>query len=94
MHLVDVTAKRLTQRGIALPKNTTTGVLVAAVDPDSPADLAGILPGDVLLQVQKTILIGVDDLLKTVENREVVLISCGRGQNRYLAAVANRVQPG
>jgi serine protease Do len=94
MHLVDASAKRLTQRGIALPKNSTSGVLVTAVDPDSPADLAGLLPGDVLLQVQKTILSGVDDLLKTVENKDVVLISFWRGRNRYLAALANRVQPG
>ncbi len=94
MQLVDVNAKRLTQRGIALPKESTSGVLVAAVASDSPADLAGILPGDVLLQVQKTILGGVDDLLATVENREVVLISFWRGQYRYLAALANRDQPG
>jgi S1-C subfamily serine protease len=94
MQLIDASAKRLTQRGIALPKNSTSGVLDTSVEPDSPADLAGIMPGDVLLQVQKTILIGVDDLLTTVENREVVMVSFWRGQNRYLAALANRVQPG
>lgn len=94
MHLINTTAKRLTARGIVLPKNHSSGVLVTSVDPDSPADLAGIRPGDVLLQVQKTILDGVDDLLATVENRGVVLVSFWRGQNRYLAALANRVQPG
>jgi len=94
MQIVDAHPKNLTQRGIALPKNTSTGVLVTAVEPHSPADLAGLLPGDVLLQVKKTTLRGVDDLLSTVENDHVVMISFWRGQTRYLAAVANRDQPG
>ena len=94
MHLVDANEKNLSQRGISLPKDVPSGVLITAIEPDSPADLAGLLPGDVLLKAQKSSIAGVDDLLKTVENKRVVMISFWRGKSQYLAAVANRVQPG
>ena len=93
MYLVDANEKNLSQRGISLPKNVRSGVLITAIEPESPADLAGLLPGDVLLKAQKTSTEGVDDLLKTVENKRVVMISFWRGNSQYLAAVANRVQP-
>ena len=94
MHITDANPKNLTRRGISLPKESPSGVLVTAIEPNSPAALAGLLPGDVLLKAQKTTLKGVDDLLETVENTRVVMISFWRGESRYLAAVANREQPG
>ena len=94
MSMVNPSPDRLLNRGVALPDRITGGALVTAIAPGSPAATAGILPGDVLLQIHEMPIKTVDELLKTVENRRVVLISFWRGENRYLAAVANPVGPG
>ena len=83
----------LHERGIALPSDVSTGVMVVSVSADSPGAMAGLLPGDVLLQVSGQSIETVDELLSTVENHGVVLVSFWRGKNRYLAALANRVKP-
>jgi serine protease Do len=93
LSLENVDPKELEKRGIALPSSVVGGVLVTAVAPDSPAAVAGLLVGDVLLEIRSLPILGVDELLATVENHRVVLISFWRGYNRYLAALANPVQP-
>jgi S1-C subfamily serine protease len=67
--------------------------MVMSVSAESPGAMAGLLPGDVLLQVGGQSIETVDELLSTVENQAVVLVSFWRGKNRYLAALANRVKP-
>ena len=94
LSLADTTQKNLTERGVSLPQNVVSAALITQVKPDSPGSKAGLLPGDVILEIYDTSIDSVDDLLKTVENQSVVLISFWRGQNRYLAALANRVSPG
>ena len=94
MSMVNPTQEMLINRGVALPKDASGGALVTAIEPGSPAAVAGILPGDVLLQIHESSIKSVDELLATVENHRVVLISFWRGENRYLAALANPVQPG
>lgn len=94
MSMVNPTQDMLINRGVALPKDASGGALVTAIEPGSPAAVAGILPGDVLLQIHESSIKSVDELLATVENHRVVLISFWRGENRYLAALANPVQPG
>lgn len=91
--MVDASAKRLTQMGISLPSDAQDGVLVLDVAPDSSAAKAGLVRGDVLLEVHKTPLRGVDDLLKSVDNQSVVLVAFWRGKNRYLAALAIEGEP-
>jgi serine protease Do len=87
--LVEATSSRLTARGIALPANLGPGALVTMVQPDSPAALAGLLPGDVLLQVQEVPTHSVSEFMGAVRDKTVVIIHFWRGENRYLAAVAN-----
>ncbi len=91
--MVDATPKRLMQMGISLPKGTHDGVLVIGVEEGSSGAKAGIVPGDVLMNVHETALTGVDDLIKSVENQSVVLVAFWRGKNRYLAALATGVEP-
>jgi serine protease Do len=86
--IVEATSSRLTARGIALPAELGPGALVTRVKPDSPAALAGILPGDVLLQVQEVPTHSVPEFMGAVRDRNVALIAFWRGENRYLAAVA------
>ena len=94
LSMMDATPERLLARGISAPNRDGGSVLVTAVEPGSPASVAGLLPGDVLLQIQESPIKSVDELLKTVDNRRVVLVSFWRGESRYLAALANRVDPG
>ena len=94
MSMVNPTPDLLVSRGVALPRQISGGALVTAISPGSPAAVAGILPGDVLLQIHESSIKSVDELLETVDNHRVVLISFWRGESRYLAAVANPVQPG
>ena len=93
MTIVDSTQKRLTQRGISLPKDTFGGALVVGLEPDSIAAMAGLRIGDVLLKIQNTPIPGVDDLLATVDNHSVAMVTFWRGQNFYLAVLATGVQP-
>jgi len=94
MTLVDATQERLTKRGIALPSDAFGGVLIIAIDPNSAAAMAGLRIGDVLLKLQDTPVPGVDGLPATVDNQSVVMVSFWRGQNFYLAVLANGVHPG
>lgn len=93
MTLVDSTQKRLTQRGISIPKDAFGGALIVGLEPDSIAAMAGLRIGDVLLKIQNTPIPGVDDLLTTVDNHPVAMVTFWRGQNFYLAVLATGVQP-
>jgi len=71
------------------------GVLIAAVDPDSPADEAGIERGMVVYRVGKadaTSVRQVEALLASVQSGSDVNFTIGviraRGQNRELGAVS------
>lgn len=87
--LVEATSSRLTARGIALPTELGPGALVTVVQPESPAALAGLLPGDILLQAQEVPTHTVSEFMGAVRDKSVVVVHFWRGENRYLAAVAN-----
>jgi S1-C subfamily serine protease len=70
------------------------GVLITAVEPDSPADAAGIKRGMVLYRVNKSMAVSVkqvDEVLRAVESGATVEFTIGivraRGENHELAAV-------
>jgi len=67
-----------------------SGVLVAKVEPGSPADNAGIQRGDVIQEVNRTPVKDVDDFARKIEmakGKESVLLFIQRGQNNLFAAV-------
>ena len=66
------------------------GVLVARVEPGSPAADAGIREGDVISQVNRKPVKDVEDFAKKVENakgQESLLLLIQRGQMNLFAAV-------
>ncbi|MCC7445828.1 MAG: trypsin-like peptidase domain-containing protein [Anaerolineae bacterium] len=57
--------------GLASQLNQETGLLVASVEPDSPADRGGILLGDTLVALDNTPLRHMDDLLGLLRSDRV-----------------------
>jgi serine protease Do len=75
-------------KGLGLKKDT--GVIVAKVEPGSPADDAGIQRGDVIREVNRTPVKDADDFVQKMEKvkgKETVLLFIQRGQNNLFAAV-------
>jgi serine protease Do len=77
-----------TAKELGLKKDT--GVVVARVEPGSPAADAGIQTGDVIREVNRKPVNNVDDFAQKVEkakDRDSVLLLIQRGQNNLFAAV-------
>jgi len=75
-------------KGLGLKKET--GVIVAKVEPGSPADDAGIQRGDVIQEVNRTPVKDANDFVQKMEKakgKETVLLFIQRGQNNLFAAV-------
>jgi S1-C subfamily serine protease len=47
------------------------GALLAQVEPDAPAALAGLLPGDVVIRLDGVAVNGVDDLIRTLDRDRI-----------------------
>ena len=86
-----ITVQNLTPeiaRQLGLKKET--GVVVAGLEPGSPAEEAGIQTGDVIQQINRKPVKNVDDFLQKVEtakNQDSILLLLQRGQNNLFAAV-------
>jgi S1-C subfamily serine protease len=69
------------------------GVVVAAVEPGSPASDAGIQPGDVIQGVNQKPVKNVDDFAAKIANagkQDTVLLLIKRGRNNLFAALAQK----
>jgi S1-C subfamily serine protease len=86
-------ASLLARQGIALPDHPSPGILVLAVAPGSPADTAGIAPGDVLLEVQRKPIENIDGLLGLTRGQNTAMVGFWRGTSMQLAAVGGLTQP-
>jgi len=72
---------------------TDEGVLVTEVTPGSPAEEAGVVPGDVVMQVNQTPVTSVSDLQKEAakvsgDRPLLLLVKRADGQNRFAALTA------
>jgi serine protease Do len=65
------------------------GVLVAGVQPESPAHRAGILRGDVILEVNRNPVFSVDDAVEAIEEQgeDPLLLKVQKGQTRLFVAL-------
>jgi S1-C subfamily serine protease len=67
------------------------GIVVVSVEPESPADIAGLRPGDTLVAFDGTPLIGVDDLHRQLTDaridKAVTLVIVRRGERRQVVIV-------
>jgi serine protease Do len=86
-----ITVQNLTPeiaRQLGLKKET--GVVIAGLEPGSPAEEAGIQTGDVIQQVNRKPVKNVEDFVQKVEtakNQDSILLLLQRGQNNLFAAV-------
>ncbi len=68
-------------------KESKEGVVVEEVEPDSPAEEAGIQSGDIILEIQKEKIKNLDDYYRTLERlkeRKSILFKIKRGKEIYL----------
>ena len=84
--LIEPTEERLAHFGVVSPEGAT-GLLVLAVQPDSPAASAGIAPGDLLLQVQRHEIQDAEHFKTITADRSSAMVWFWRGGTRTLAAV-------
>jgi S1-C subfamily serine protease len=91
----DVPLLRKVVRYFDLP--TESGVMVASVEPDSPGERAGLLPGDFILRFGETWVKGIDDLHRLLtEDRvgeRVELSILRRTELRQLSLVPSEIPP-
>jgi len=73
-----------------LDLKSATGVVVAHVEPGSPAENAGIQTGDVIREVNRKPVKNVDEFVKMIDETKQqnnILLLVQRGQNNLFAAV-------
>ena len=75
----------------------TSGVLVVSVEPDSPATIAGLRDGDIVLAFAGEAVTGIDDLLRCLTDDRigvpVALAILRGGQRRQLTIVPRESRP-
>jgi serine protease Do len=65
-------------------------VVVAGLEPGSPAEEAGIQTGDVIQQINRKPVKNVEDFVQKIEkakSQDIILLLLQRGQNNLFAAV-------
>jgi serine protease Do len=72
----------------SIPDTTTSGVVITAVNEDSPSYAAGLRPGDVILEIERRAVKSADDAVKISEElkkeKEVMLRISSRGASRFV----------
>jgi len=88
MTVQEITAEIAQHMGLP----STDGVIVSAVEPESPAGDAGIKPRDVILQVDTAKIKNMKDFKKATQSRDAksVLLLISRGDTKYFVVVRER----
>ena len=73
--------------GVVL-EDTPEGVKVVQVEPGSPADLAGLIPGDIILEVNKKKVSSAQEVAENLSNLESVLLLVKRGERKIFIAMS------
>ena len=87
MVLADATAERRARFGVAMPGHQDGGVIVLSVQNGSPAATAGLLRGDVVMEVQRQNVKDLDQFLDLVKGKRSALLLFWRGDGANYAAV-------
>jgi serine protease Do len=87
MVLANATAERRAKFGVAMPGHQDGGVIVLAVQNGSPAATAGLLRGDLVMEVQRQNVKDLEQFLDLVHGKRSALLLFWRGDGANYAAV-------
>ena len=93
LSLVEANPDRLAARGIALPPEVGGGLLVLGVVEDSAGATAGILQGDVIVEVFRQPVTTTEMLLKVAQGRRSAVLSLFRDGVTHLFVLAIEENP-